>query len=287
MERGANADQIAYWNSEAGRRWTLLAHRTDALFEEMLQELLRVAKVAAGEKVVDLGCGCGGSLLALAELVGPQGSVAGIDVSEPMLELAEGRLRDARHSNVRLHQADAAVHPFEAGSFDLAFSRLGVMFFDEPIPAFANILGALRAGGRLAFVAFRGLPENPMFEVPLAAAAPEQVAAFRAGQERPGPLALADAVRTRGILEAAGFSAVRVQPRDFKLRFGRPGDLDAAAALAASLGPAARAIAAMPDEPSQDRARAAIRAALAPYETPEGVLLNAGMWFVTAEAPAD
>jgi SAM-dependent methyltransferase len=151
-ETGPNAAQIAYWNSEAGPRWVAMQERMDALLAPLLHAALERARPEAGERVLDIGCGCGATLLELAGRIGSGGSVLGVDVSAPMLGRARERVQANALAHVRLTLSDAATHAFAPGAFNLAFSRFGVMFFDDPVGAFANIRTALAATGRLVFV---------------------------------------------------------------------------------------------------------------------------------------
>ena len=142
----------------------------DAMLAPLMTAALDRARPAVGETVLDVGCGCGATLLALADRVGPDGSILGVDISAPMLDRARERVRDSAMRNVRLTRSEAAVHAFEPGAFDLAFSRFGVMFFDDPDRAFANIRSALAATGRLAFVCWAPPRDNPWLTVPLTVA---------------------------------------------------------------------------------------------------------------------
>ena len=280
---GPNAEQIAYWNDAAGARWTAIQQRTDELFALVTTAALDSAGAQAGESVLDVGCGCGATVLDLARRVGSGGTVVGVDVSRPMLDLASQRVRAERLTNVTLHLADASTHPFEEAEFDLAFSRFGVMFFDDPVSAFANIRRSLRPGGRLAFLAWRPLSENPWFNVPLAAALRHVPRPDVYDPDAPGPFSFADSDRVRRILDAAGFSAIDMQPRDAMMKLGGPNEVAQAADLASQVGPVSRALAPAGDA-AQAAAKAEILKTFGELETPEGVILPAGLWFVSARA---
>src|SRR5688572_25349292 len=135
---GPNAEQIEFWNSERARKWVELQERMDALIEEFGARAIERAALAAGERVIDVGCGCGGTTLELARRVGARGSVLGVDVSNVMLSRARERARAAGVANVEFVDADAQTHGFAADAWDCVFSRFGVMFFAEPARAFAN-----------------------------------------------------------------------------------------------------------------------------------------------------
>src|SRR6185369_15072156 len=172
------------------------------------------AAVAAGERVLDVGCGCGSTTIELARRAGPTGHVVGADISGPMLADARARTAAAGLGNVELVHADAQTHAFPPSAFDLVFSRFGVMFFADPTAAFANLRGALRPGGRLAFVCWRSLPENPWMAVPLMAALQHLPPPTIPGPEDPGPFSFADRGRVERILGGAGWSDVTVTPLD-------------------------------------------------------------------------
>jgi len=278
-----NAGQIAYWNDEAGARWAALQERTDAAFAVITETALDYASPAADEAVLDVGCGCGATVLELARRVGPNGNVLGIDVSEAMLNLAAERARRRHLMNVNLVLADASTHRFSEGAFDLAFSRFGVMFFDNPVKAFANIKRSLRDSGWLTFICWRDLSENPWFFVPLAAAKPYLAPQAQADPESPGPLSFADPDRVWRILQQAGFTTIELNRHDTMMRLSGPNELESAADFATQIGPVSRALAGV-DESLRTTVKAAILEVLREYEDAEGVFLPASVWIVSGRA---
>ena len=277
------AAQIEYWNSEAGPRWVAMQERMDAMLAPLLHAALDCARPAAGETVLDIGCGCGATLLELAGRVGPNGSVLGVDISAPMLDRARKRVQDSLLRNVRMILSDAATHAFEAGAFDLAFSRFGVMFFDDPSGAFANIRSALTTAGRLVFVCWARPQDNPWFTVPLAAARPHLPAQPESDPNAPGPFAFADPERVRGILLSAGYSAVDVARHNTAIRICGPGETEAAARFAAESGPVARVLAAAAPD-ARAAAEQAIAAEFRRLEGRDGVELPGSVWLVSAQS---
>jgi len=197
-----------------------------------------------------------------------------------MLDLAAERTRRRHLTNVKLVLADASAHRFGEGAFDLAFSRFGVMFFDNPVNAFANIKRSLRDGGRLTFMCWRELSENPWFFVPLAAAKPYLAPQAQPDPESPGPLSFAGPDRVRRILQEAGFTAVELNRHDTAMRLSGPNQLESAADFATQIGPVSRALAGA-DANLRAIAKAAILEALREHETAEGVFLPASVWFVS------
>jgi SAM-dependent methyltransferase len=274
---GPNAEQVRYWNEIAGPRWVTQEEFLDSQISELGVATMDRAAVRPGEAVLDVGCGCGQTSLQLAERVGAQGSVLGIDVSEPMLERA--RLR-SRAANLRFQLADAQTAGFPE-RFDLAFSRFGVMFFSDPPAAFRNLRRSLADEGRLAFVCWQGLDRNPWMREPLVAVAAHVPLPPPPAPGAPGPFAFADSARVKGILDAAGFSDVAFEPLERTLRIGGDGGLDAAVQFLLQLGPAGAALREAGEDASL-RAAKAVREALAPHVTEQGVRMDSAAWIVTA-----
>ena len=272
-----NADQIAYWNAAAGETWVKLQDRLDLQLEPLGRRAQEALAPRAGERILDIGCGSGQTSLELARAVAPGGTVLGVDISQPMLDVA--RQRAAGLSGISFREADATTVPFEAGAFDAAFSRFGVMFFADPVAAFRNIAGALRPGGRLAFVCWRTPAENIFMSLPLAAA--PAVLPPRAEPPPPpatqGPFAFADPDRLRRILDAAGFAEIDILAHDQKISSG---DLDTTLDVALKLGPLGAMLRENPDRRAV--VIEAVRDALRPHVTPAGVELDSATWIVTA-----
>ena len=276
-----NADQIAYWNGPGGQHWADRQQTQDVLLTPVSDILIDRAKPVAGERMIDVGCGCGGTAIAFAKRVGPNGHVTGIDISAPML--ARARQIAPAGLPVDFVLADATVYSFVAASFDLLVSRFGVMFFAEPALSFANLRKALRPTGRVAFACWREPRENPFFMAPLQAVYKHAPRLPQPGPEDPGPFAFASEGRVRRILGEAGFSKVEMEPCSLSLDMAVGRGLDAALESALEIGPAARALA---DQPAEIVAAAtqSIREALTPFVSGQSVALPASIWIVTASA---
>jgi len=192
-----NQAQIDFWNGPTGQKWAKHQTDMDRNLAEIAVASLALADARPGERVLDIGCGNGSTTLMLAEAVGPTGDVTGVDISQPMLAIARTRVQA---SNIRFIEADAATHPF-ATDRDLIFSRFGVMFFVEPVAAFANIRKAANTGGRLAFIAWRKVEENEWAMRPYLAALPflpeQKEAGF--GQDAARALPVGEGKRSRRI----------------------------------------------------------------------------------------
>ncbi|HVZ89841.1 MAG TPA: class I SAM-dependent methyltransferase [Polyangia bacterium] len=269
---------------KAGEAWVRMQDRTDALIEPLGRVAMERLAPVAGERVVDVGCGCGQTLLQLADLAGPSGHVLGVDISPPMLGRARERV--AGRPTIALALADAQTHAFAPGSFDAVYSRFGVMFFEDPRAAFSNLRGAVRSGGRLSFVCWQDLAKNLWAARPLeavmrllpAAAMPDML---REG--RPGPFFLSDPARVQAILGAAGWKDVSLEPVEMPLHVGGAATLGEAVAYSLQIGPAARAMADAPDD-LKPALEVALRKALAPFASARGVFMDGAAFVVRARA---
>ena len=285
-EEGPNAQQAEYWNDVSGKRWVEMGDVIDAQISPLGRIAMDRAGVEAGEKIVDIGCGCGQTTLELAARTGEQGSVLGLDISRPMLESARERATDAGTDHVTFRQGDAQIHEFDPGSFDLLFSRFGVMFFSSPVEAFSNLRSALRPGGRLTFVAWQELGKNPWMLLPA-------MAAFKhlpspgppPDPTDPGPFAFADRERVEGILRDSGFVDIELESLEHDLLVGGGHSLDKTVEFLAQLGPAGAAL----REASPDLRRTVmqeIHDAIKSYQVEDGVRMPSATWIVTAKRPA-
>jgi len=276
VDTTANAEQQQYWNGPEGEHWVEREGRFDAMLAPFVDPILDAAGITDGTRVLDVGCGNG----ALSRAVAARGGiVTGVDISAPMLARARERAA-AEGLTVELVEADAQVHPFSA-EFDVVVSRFGVMFFSDPEAAFANLARALAPGGRMAYVCWQEIFANEWVAVPGAAMVPVVGLPTPAPPGTPGPFAFADADRVAGILSTAGFSDVTVEDLHLPLLVG--GGLDVAGTTAfVARGGMGRMFLAEADEPTVDRALEAVREALAPYATPEGVRMGSAAWLVTA-----
>lgn len=277
MTQTLNTTPFDNWNAAAGQSWAEL----QALLDRQIAPLGEAAMLAldprAGERILDIGCGCGDTTLALALAVGPQGLVLGADISRPMLEVARDRIAASGLEQAAVVEADAQVEAFGAGDWDAIYSRFGVMFFTDPPAAFDNLGSALRSKGRLAFVCWRPMAENPWMTTSLGAVLKHVEAPPPSDPLTPGPFAFADPERVRGILQSAGFENIAITPHDAPIG-GH--SLDDALTIACRIGPAAPLIRENPEK--REAIVASLRQALADHETSSGVWFDSATWIVTA-----
>jgi ubiquinone/menaquinone biosynthesis C-methylase UbiE len=269
---------------KSGEAWVRMQERTDLVVDPPGRAAMARLGVAAGERVLDVGCGCGQTLLQLAERAGPSGHVLGVDISPPML--ARARERIAGQPTIAVALGDAQSYAFDQGAFDAVYSRFGVMFFDDSRAAFRNLRAAARPGGRLSFVCWQELAKNPWAARPLEAVMrllPPSAMPDMLRDGRPGPFFFSDPARVSAILGDAGWKDVSIEPDEMSLPFGGASTLDEAVDYALQIGPAARAMA---DAPAtlKPALEAALREALAPLATARGVFTAGAIFVVTARA---
>lgn len=269
-----NTEQIEYWNETGGAQWVQAQTQLDAMLAPLSDAAIAAAAPKPGERVIDIGCGCGATTL---ELAASGASVWGVDISAPMLAVA--RTRAQRVDNVAFAQADAATQSYTP-DHDLIFSRFGVMFFADPVAAFKNMHGALNAEGRMLFICWQAPRENPWMAVVGRAVQPFLSEVGPPPDPlAPGPFAFADAERVSGILTEAGFSNIGIEGLTRSVKLGDT--LDEVIEFQSQVGPLARGLADL-SEADREKALHAARAALEPYITEQGISLDAACWLVSA-----
>ncbi|MGY3239461.1 SAM-dependent methyltransferase [Bradyrhizobium sp. USDA 4472] len=281
-----NADRPD-WNGQSGERWIVHQAQLDARLAVFGEAAIEAAAPAAGERVLDVGCGAGTSSLALAVRVGAGGQVLGVDISEPLI--ARARAIAPPDMPVVFRVADASSAELPEGAFDILFSRFGVMFFGDPTGAFVHMRRALKPGGRVAFVCWRGAAENDWMRLPMGAIKGIVPATAPPDPETPGPFSFGDRGRVARILTGAGFNDIAIAPFDASVPFGegamRDAAIDDAVKMTFEVGPLSRALVDQPDD-IRARASAAVRAAFADCPGERSVMIDGATWIVTARNPA-
>ncbi|MGU3544847.1 class I SAM-dependent methyltransferase [Methylobacterium sp. A52T] len=278
--------QAEYWNGEVGARWARNQAVLDAMFVPLTEALFARAGLAPGEAVLDIGCGAGATTLQAARRVGPGGSVTGADISAPLLAVGRDRAEAEPPGSASIRFVEADVETADLGRFDHGVSRFGVMFFADSARAFANVRRMLRPGGRMTFLCWRPLGENPWVGVPRDAVLPLLPEVPPPPQpDTPGPFRFADADPLVALLRGTGFDAVTCDALDRDIVLGQ-GETDAAAVAAAThvalnLGPSSHLVReAAPD--LRTRAEAAVAEALRRHAAGGAVRLRAACWLVQA-----
>ncbi len=276
-----NRDQAAHWNdSEATGDWVTHQERYDRMLEPFSGLIVDAVALAPGERVLDVGCGCGTTTLAAARAVAP-GSAVGVDLSVSMLERARQNARQSGFANTSFEEGDAQVRRFGT-AFDAVISRFGVMFFADPVAAFANLHTATRPGGRIAFVCWQPLLANEWLRVPAAAMAEHIPLPDVGDQEAPGMFALSEPDRTSRMLREAGWQEVTVTGWHTPILVGG-GTLDDAISYLQARSVARRILDTV-DAATQARAIDSVRETFARHADGDGVRLDAAVWLVQARA---
>jgi ubiquinone/menaquinone biosynthesis C-methylase UbiE len=280
----ANAEATEAWSGPLFETFVKYRPLTTGGLGAHGEAAMGVSPPRPGERVLDIGCGFGDTTQRLAEQVGEEGSALGVDVSEPFIEMA--REEAAGTANVEFRVADVQTLELPR-EFDYAFSRMGVMFFANPVAAFRNIAGALRPGGRFTAVVWRRKLDNEWVHraelvVDEYLEHPEETDEPTCG---PGPFSLANADTVSEQLKIAGFEEIGLRRSDLPLKIGN--DLEQAVEFNMSLGPAGEVLRLWGDRVDEIRPEIAgrLREALADLVTPDGVFAAASTWIITARAP--
>jgi SAM-dependent methyltransferase len=295
--RGVSETAVAPENEEATEAWSGVLFDRFVQYRDLIATSLALHGERAmeayppqpGDRVLDIGCGFGDTTQALASLIGPDGEAVGVDVSKPFVEASIAEAREAGVTNVSFRAGDVQVMDL-GGPFDYAFSRMGIMFFANPVAAMRNVLGSLAPGGRLVGVVWRRKLDNPwlnraeaVVERYLDEPEPGETDEPTCG---PGPFSMANADTVTEQLQAAGFEGVSLRRCDLPMKIGR--DLDHAVQFNMAIGPAAELIRLSGERADEIRPtlEAEIREALGEFgEGPDGVMAMASTWIITAAAP--
>jgi SAM-dependent methyltransferase len=281
MNKIANSEMSEYWNGNGGKRWISFQGRIDASLISFGQKAMDAVKITTGERVLDIGCGCGDTSFEIALKVGLGGYVEGVDISNVILERARTRAVSQVQFNINFECADAQSYNFEPIIYDVAYSRFGVMFFNDPAVAFANIRQALKPGGRIAFICWQPINANQWVNLPLDVAANHISLPPPIHPEDPGPFSFGDVNRIERILTEAGF--VNLSIEHFNTMFNVGTNLEEAITFLMNIGPASAAIEASEvDDNTRLKIINELRNKIIPYKTSYGVELGAAAWIVTA-----
>lgn len=275
---GAGVDQKELWNGEAGTSWVEQQEVFDAMFAPITDALVAYVKETGAKRILDVGCGPGGTTRAMGAAVGAGADCVGLDISEPMIAAARANAAQ-EGAEAEYVVADAQTHGFDAGRFDAAVSRFGVMFFDDPVAAFANLRGAVREGGGLRAYTWRH-PRDNAFMTVAGRTAKEFVPDMpKFDPEAPGQFGLCEEERVRRVLGEAGWRDVELAPFDFECVMPA-GEL---IPFFTTRGPLGQVFSKM-DAETQARVVEALEAAFAEYVDGDKVRYTAATWEVSARA---
>jgi ubiquinone/menaquinone biosynthesis C-methylase UbiE len=270
--------QTALWNGSAGRAWVDAQEVLDQMFKPFEDLLVETMGAGAGLRVLDVGCGTGSTTLAAARWLGVKGHCIGVDVSAPMIAVAQARA-EREGSTASFICADAQTHAFEPASFDRIMSRFGVMFFDDPVLAFANLRRAARDGAELRCIAWRSAVDNPFMTTAERAAAPLLPNLPARQPDAPGQFYFADRHRVSSILEESGWAEIDVRPIDTDCTLPEKELIS----FFSRLGPVGM-ILQETDERTRTQVIESVRSAFDPYVHGTEVRYTAACWMASARA---
>jgi ubiquinone/menaquinone biosynthesis C-methylase UbiE len=278
--RETDHEQEKLWNGVAGRAWVEAQELLDQLFKPFERLLVEAVSAASVSRVLDVGCGTGGTTLAVARRLGAKGRCTGIDISDQMLAAARARA-EREGTPASFIRANAQTHAFDPASFDMIISRFGVMFFDDSVRAFANLRRATRGDGGLRFIAWRSAVENPFMTTAERAAAPLLPNLPARRPDAPGQFAFADQRRVSRILEESGWAGIDIRPIDVACTLPEK----ELVRNVSRLGPLGRVLHET-DERTRKEVLSAVRAAFDPYVHGAEVRFTAACWMASARAPS-
>jgi SAM-dependent methyltransferase len=274
-----DADMLAFWNGQGGHIWVARQAHTDTSLQAISDALLARAAPRVGERVLDVGCGCGASTLDFARAVAPTGLIEALDISGPMLDEARQRAEAAGIGNLSWRQADAATT--DLAPYDLLISNFGLMFFGDQVAAFRHMGRSAKPGARIVFACWRSLDENPWIGVPMAAAAQHLPPRSPAQPNSPGMFAFADPEYINGIMTASGWDVPEIAAFDCKLDIAAGHGLDEAVIQSTQIGAVNSWLRKEPDA-VRAAAMTSIREALEPYIDGKCVHLPGAVWIVSS-----
>ncbi len=277
-----NQQQSEAWNGGESVHYVDHADRYDRQLQPFAAALLEAAGLEAHHRVLDVGCGCGVTTLSAA---GTARQALGVDISTPLLEVAAARAGSQSLGNARFIVADAQIHDFDDAAFDIIISLFGLMFFDDPVSAFANLRRSMAPSGRLALVSWQGIDANEWLVIVRDAVAQHaDVPALGGRAGGPGMFFLKDPDETTALLDAAGFTNVEISPLSPRILIAGGGSLDESADFMLGMGIVRGLVGRIEDPTARASAIDAIRMSLSErYEPGVGVRVGAAGWLVTAD----
>ena len=285
---GVNAEAIEAWDGPLYDRWVKFRHVVTTGLGAHGDPALRLVPPQLGQSVLDIGCGLGDTTRQIAALVGPSGEAVGVDAAPKFIETASAEADEAGVANTRFFVADVQTDSL-GGPYDMAFSRMGTMFFVSPVAALRNVRESLVPGGRLVMVVWRRREDNLWLYraqqiVEAIVERPEEYDEPTCG---PGPFSMANADTVTDILVHAGFEDIALTRCDLEVMGGT--DLDEALDLAMSIGPAGEILRLQGERAAHllPQVQAALREGIGEFEREDGsIWAPASTWIVTASAPA-
>ncbi len=213
ITRATYDEQPKHWNGVAGCAWVEEQELLDRMFQPLEDLLVDAVVAGSGQSSARRRLRRGRHTLAVARRLGAKARCVGVDISDPMIAAARARA-ESEGACASFIRADVQTHPFEPADFDMIISRFGVMFFNDPVLAFANLRSAARDDAELAFIAWRSAEENPFMTTAERAAAPLVPNIPVRQPDSPGQFGFADRHRVAGILDESGWANIDIRAID-------------------------------------------------------------------------
>ena len=277
---------VDFWNNILVPKFVRWRHILVGGLTLHSEKIFPSLEVKAGDTVLDAGCGFGDTAIQLAGLVGPSGSVLGVDCCDGFLDYGRRDAKAAGLTNVNFLEADVQTYPFQP-VYDFCFSRFGTQFFENPVAGLRNMRKSLRPDGTMTMIVWRGIDDNPWLgfakQIVLQHLPPPGENAQTCG---PGPFSMADTGVVTKQLEIAGYRDITFEQIDTQVFVGK--DLDDAVAFQLAIGPAGEVYreAGKLGEARHDEIARALKNELAAYQQANGVMMDSSSWKVTARNPA-
>jgi ubiquinone/menaquinone biosynthesis C-methylase UbiE len=282
-----DSEFVQFWNEVLGPKFDRFRHILVGGLTHHSQAVFPKLPVREGDRVVDVGCGWGDTAMQLARMVGPRGSVTGIDCCDLFLDIAREELAETDLENVNFVRGDAEVSLPES-EYAFAFARFGTMFFANPVAGLRNMRRSLKPGGRMVHIVWRDPKDNPWLsmakEVVLRFLPPPGEGARTCG---PGPFSMADEPTVRKMMEISGYEDITFERIDAPVLIGR--NVKDAINFQLAIGPAGEVFREAGDE--AERKRPQIEAALAEAidrqkREADGIVMDSSSWMISARNPS-
>jgi ubiquinone/menaquinone biosynthesis C-methylase UbiE len=276
---------VAFWNEVLVPKFVKSRHILVGGLSHHSEKIFPTLRVKDGDKVLDVGCGFGDTAIQFGTIVGPKGTVLGIDCCDGFTNIASDDAKAAGADNVKFQVADAQSHQFDS-DYDFCFSRFGTQFFENPVAGLRNMRASLKPGGIMTMIVWRTAADNPWLGLPKDIILKILPAPGDDGRScGPGPFSMADQEMVTKQLEVSGYTDIEFKRVDAPLMVGN--SLDDAIAFQLAVGPAGEVYREAGDEAIErhDEIDAAFKAELAKYQTPEGIILDSSSWVISAVNP--
>ncbi len=275
-----NKNQKDFWSGKGGDIWVERQNAMDTMLSPLGEAALNKLNLNEGENVLDIGCGCGHTTLNIAKRISPDGQVTGLDISEPMLKRAKESANEMSISNASFNCVDVQTDDIGEEVYSAAFSRFGVMFFEDPIAAFRNINKSLITGASLSFVCWQSPALNPWQSL-FIEAVKKYVDLPSPPPRSPSPFAFMESEYVSSILEESNFQNIMIEGHEAEVNMFSGRSLSDSVKDYISINPVVSGM--LKDSTEQEKTEIINSAieAFSPYYSAKGLMFPSATWLVT------